>query len=286
MVPDEHTGLPRQRDVWIETRIFGHFPVKVLVSCKHLGRVLNQQDIDHFNGELAGSGAPIGVIYSLNGFNEAAVKKARVLGISCCRIYRNEPADLPEVLIHSWHALMPALTVTVRLPIPQSLEAVTWDEFLQSKYNTERGEMSVIQILKFEIEEKYRAAAFSRGSASTGWSIQFNFPVDESDDALRIQFDGRWIVYQAKIEAHLVVGSYNVTASHFIGTQCTPPVDTQGENPGPGWVLLDPQPELIPSGSLIALFCDMARMLPKHFGRSRLSESKSDKTGHSLSAEA
>lgn len=61
-LPDRDTGHPRQRDVWIEARICGVFPVKVLVSCKRWDRKLNEQDIDAFVGELRSSGAHKGVI--------------------------------------------------------------------------------------------------------------------------------------------------------------------------------------------------------------------------------
>lgn len=95
-IPDVHTRTPRQRDVWIEWSIFNHFPAKALVSCKHYATPLDQQDIDRFNGEFISSGAQVGIIYAKTGFNARALDKARVLGIHCCRLYENEPSEIPN----------------------------------------------------------------------------------------------------------------------------------------------------------------------------------------------
>ena len=86
-IPDADTGLPRQRDVWIEWSLGGHFPVQALVSCKHLSRPLDQQDIDHFRGEMESANAHLGIVYSKSGFRDAAIQKARQLGFHCCRLY-------------------------------------------------------------------------------------------------------------------------------------------------------------------------------------------------------
>ena len=56
MIPDKDTGEPRQRDVWIETKVCDHFPLKILVSCKRYKAKLNQQHLDAFIGELRSSG--------------------------------------------------------------------------------------------------------------------------------------------------------------------------------------------------------------------------------------
>src|SRR4051794_21313108 len=77
MIPDVDTGLPRQRDVWIEARICDHFVVKILVSCKRYSRKVDSQMLDAFIGELLSSGAHKGVIYSLVGFTRGALAKAK-----------------------------------------------------------------------------------------------------------------------------------------------------------------------------------------------------------------
>jgi hypothetical protein len=91
-IPDKDTGDPRQRDVWIETEVMRQFPVRILVSCKRWSTKLDIQDLDAFIGEWRSSGAQVGVVYSLSGFTENALKKATSLGISCCRLFRRSNA--------------------------------------------------------------------------------------------------------------------------------------------------------------------------------------------------
>ena len=85
--------------MWVEWVIAGHFPVKARISCKYWKSPLNQQDIDHFNGEFISSNAQIGIIYARIGFNDQAIEKATKLGFHCCRLYGNEPAGLPKSLV-------------------------------------------------------------------------------------------------------------------------------------------------------------------------------------------
>ena len=53
---------------------------------------------------------------------------------------------------------------------------------------------------------------------------------------------GRWNVYEGRLEAHLLKGSYNFSSGEFIGSLSTPVVDTQSYHPGPGWTLLKAPP--------------------------------------------
>ncbi|MGA1796862.1 MAG: restriction endonuclease, partial [bacterium] len=98
-LPDIHSKTIRQRDVWVEAKVCQHFPVKILISCKRKKRILNQQDIDAFNGERISSGAQLGVIYSFSGFTNNALEKGKTLGISCCMIFDNEPTNIPENIV-------------------------------------------------------------------------------------------------------------------------------------------------------------------------------------------
>lgn len=76
--------------------IFGGLSVlKVLISCKRNKSRKSQQDIDHFSGELMHSGAHMGLLYAHGGFTKPALIKAKALGISCCTLYENQPADMP-----------------------------------------------------------------------------------------------------------------------------------------------------------------------------------------------
>ena len=57
---------------------------------------MDQQDIDAFHGEFISSGAQLGVIYSYSGFGPNAIEKAKVLKISCCRLFEDETPDIPD----------------------------------------------------------------------------------------------------------------------------------------------------------------------------------------------
>ena len=58
---------------------------------------------------------------------------------------------------------------------------------------------------------------------------------------------GFWNIYEGRLEAYLLDGSYNFTSEEFIGSQSGPVIDLQGINPGPNWKLLDevPHPQTV-----------------------------------------
>ena len=96
---DRDTGTPRQCDVWIKTSFGGYWPMSILVSCKDHARKLDIDDIGTFCNEVRSTGAHMGVIYSKAGFTRPALEKAKANSIHCCRLYRNEPADIPISLV-------------------------------------------------------------------------------------------------------------------------------------------------------------------------------------------
>src|SRR5260221_6570923 len=98
-IPDFDTGEPRQRDVWIEVNVCQHIPITILVSCKRYRTKLNEKHIDDFIGEIRSASANKGVLYSFTGFTNQAIAKATRTKISCCRLYDNQPADLPSLLL-------------------------------------------------------------------------------------------------------------------------------------------------------------------------------------------
>src|SRR4051812_19104899 len=42
------TGKSRQVDAWIRTKVLGHFPISIAVSCKDYGRRLDDTHIEDF----------------------------------------------------------------------------------------------------------------------------------------------------------------------------------------------------------------------------------------------
>ena len=196
MLPDMDTGTPRQRDIWIETKVFDHFPLKILVSCKRYSSKLNQQHIDAFVGELLSSGAQKGVIYSLSGFTEPALKKAQVKGISCCRLYQNEIPDLPESLLFDAYLLTPAVhfrPVVLEYSIGQP---ETINELLDLNLPDSNRKISLLDL----IEEKYyeqrkhiRSKARKTGDIPSDWTDSITIKDPRTGTKLIVvEFGGSW----------------------------------------------------------------------------------------------
>lgn len=276
-LPDRDTGRRRQRDVWIEALLFGHFPVKLLVSCKRWKRPLNAKDIDHFVGELGSSGAHKGVIYSRSGFNRSAVEKAKARGICCCRLYQNQPPDLPETLIFHSYCLTPRMSLSLVEPAAPSWGCKTWNDLFDLSFGVEDGPATVLEFLSDQYTKKQAAACAlmqDKRAFPEPWGIEFSV-ISRADGRtpLRIQFGGSWCVYRGNIEAHLLDGSYNVTEGRFTGSQIGPAIDMQGPHPGPGWTLTDTPPEeLTPKMCVMYLTCDARERLLHHFGSTDLPE--------------
>lgn len=248
-LPDAHTGLPRQRDVWIEANLFGHFPVKVLVSCKRWKRVLHEGDIDHFKGEFDSADANLGVIYSKTGFNDAAVEKARKLNFSCCRLYENEPADLPQVVWFNIYCLTPRLDLGLYARIDDEWGCTTWGDVFRLQADTPDRSTTLLD----RLVETYNLCQYSVQETlveekrfPAQWASECRLDA-EGREPLRVRVGGAWNIYAGKVEAHLLAGSYNVTSGEFAGEQAGPTVDTEGEHPGPGWNLIEPPPAEIPA---------------------------------------
>lgn len=229
-LPDVHTGKIRQRDVWIEWKIGNHFPVKALISCKFYNKTLDQQDLDHFNGEFISSGAQIGIIYSKSGFNKNALQKAKVLNFHCCKLYRGEAPEIPEVLILGLAFL---IKTKLRFALTGEMEELnTWKEVLDYK-NSHIRELVIKEITEYQSLNKDRWERVRDGKST----------LLEINDKLKLIVELKDVVYIAKLSSYELKGSYNFSDSSFQGTQSTPSVDTQSDHPGEGWELVQDLPE-------------------------------------------
>ncbi|QDT56660.1 hypothetical protein Pan44_47170 [Caulifigura coniformis] len=273
-LPDTHTGHMRQRDVWIETSLGGLFIVKLLVSCKHYGRVLNELDIDHFNGEFLSSGAHKGVLYSLAGFNPFAIEKAKKLGFCCCRLYEDTPADLPESLVFHSYCLPSRMRLSAVALSGDWNENVTWNDIFTVKLGD--GDKTILDSLtdafaKHE-QKALDAIAWARGFP-TPWAVRITFAsAADPTQSLILELGESWRIFRGNVEAHLLNGSYNVTSDQFIGSQVSPSVDMKGPDPGPGWTLLDKSPEWEATDSILICIprADPKRNLQDSYGCRRV----------------
>lgn len=258
MTPDKDTGRPRQRDVWIETKVLNHFSLKLLVSCKRYKCKINQQHMDAFIGELLSSGANKGVIYSYSGFTEPALEKARAKGISCCRLYQNEVADIPDLLSFNAFLLTPAVHFWAAWLETIDGQPETLGELFALELPTSSGTRITLLDL---VEEKYlakraiiRDQAQSTGDIPEKWndSITLKHP-NTNREMLVIEFGGDWDVYEATLEGYLLNGSYSFTENEFKGQQSFPRVADIGPDPGDVWNKIEELPTEFDEKSVVGV---------------------------------
>ena len=255
--PDAETGAPRQRDIWIETTVCGNILVKILVSCKHYNRKLNQQDIDHFNGEFSSSGANKAVLYSSSGFNDLAIEKARKIGISCLSLFHEDKhGNIPESLVFfDSYCCYPRFFVRV-LWVEGELTA--WEDVLDEPEAALSNESVANWIARKAREIQNLALERCAQAPSTveDWRYQCTWQCDRiQSHRVRFEFGVSWDFYKATLEGHLVSGSYSFTDERFAASVSTPAIDTLGGEPGPGWERVAERP--LRSGNQIALMMDL-----------------------------
>jgi hypothetical protein len=242
-IPDAHTGHPRQRDVWVEWAIGGHFPAKALISCKFWSSKLNEQDIDHFNGEFLSSRANVGVIYSKSGFNDFALEKAEKLNFHCCKLYSNAPAELPrQIVLGLAYHFAPQISLEIKGELPNT-KFSNWGDVFRIPFGEGTVQDAIeSHIIKYHdsnaIQERWRHA-----TAGLAYSISLVI-ADWKPVSIFIGLRDR--VRRARTEYSLLNGSYNFTFGLFTGESATPFIDTQSSDPGPGWEEINTLPETMP----------------------------------------
>jgi hypothetical protein len=271
-LPDQDTGALRQRDVWVEGKLCGLFPIKVLISCKYYKRTLNESDIDHFFGELTGSGADKGVIYSHSGFNKRALDKARKRNISCMKLYENEPPEIPEVLvIPHVYCCYPRFFLNLLWKQDPHGCLRTWSDLFNRPSGEANVDEKVIDFIATTFKQGQQRAlqtVGSEGRLPPNWRFECTFKdPDDPEVFVRIVFAEEWRIFEAKLEAYIVNGSYSFTEKKFVGGIASPLIDTWSSDPGPGWILLDERPSKLESHmSLIFTHGEMRDIITDHFG--------------------
>lgn len=277
-LPDKHTGLLRQRDVWVEA-VVGIFPVKILISCKRLKRKINEQDMDAFVGELQSSGAHKGVVYAYSGFTSPAITKAKVLSISCCKLYQDSPAELPDSLHFVSYCCSQACRLWWKSEAVDQWGKTSFDEVFAIKNQSDDPRTLLEMLLENFSEGEGKAVhhATSTGRFPENWTTSLEIRTEtEEVPPLIISIDGIWKVYKGKLEAHLLNGSYSFTENLFAGSQTSPSIDMKGSHPGPGWELIAEHPAHLQPGVVIAILKggNIRESLLEHFAGKKLSELK------------
>lgn len=245
-VPDRDTGTLRQCDVWINACIGGHWPISILVSCKddkNSRRKLDIGAITTFSGEVQSTGATMGVIYSNVGFTEPAVQKAKANGIACCRLYRNEPGDIPSLIwadqfVCMWRVHHPMIAVDGRV-----LRRITWNDVFNTNVKLPDRTTTLLEVLADQFTESeresietYNRQGWPRDSiCPPGWITKVGLSTDWVDGNVELTLEISCSCYRARLEAVLIDGSYSITNDAFRGQQFGPAINMRADNPGPGW---------------------------------------------------
>jgi hypothetical protein len=272
-LPDRDTKRRRQHDVWVEAKICQHFPVRLLISCKRYGRKLHQGDIDTFIGELLSSRAHKGVIYSYSGFGEAALQKAEVHGICCCRLFQDEPADIPSSLSFTTHyCCTPQIKLTVSpAPLPNCGFA-TWGDLLE--HPLPDGSGLVVEAISMEFKSAESEAVSSAPSASVfpqPFDASVTVPASGSGPPLTLTAHARWKFYRSRLEFVLLAGSYSYSSGDFLGSIHGPWIDRLSMHPGPGWEQIEEPPAELTNASLVILYnADTRSALLQNLGQQPL----------------
>jgi hypothetical protein len=249
--PDRDTGELRQCDVWINANFGGHWPLSILVSCKDHRRKLNSGHIGTFINEVRSTGASTGVIYSRSGFTEPAIRKAKANGLSCCRFYQNEPADLPEILYFQYFACVPQIRLS---PISDFFDdsIQTWNDL----FSVNLKNCSILEKLcSTFIETEERAVKESKNLKFFPNDYKFGLPLysDESGEKFEITGFIHWKKYRALTEATLLNGSYCVSNNIFHGTQMGPRIYLKGQPLDQSWIEIDSFDIVLPEKHVIAV---------------------------------
>ena len=255
-LPDRDTTRRRQRDVWIEAKICQLYPVHLLISCKRYKRTLHQGDIDAFVGELLSSRAHKGVIYSYSGFTVAAIEKAEAHGISCCKLFQNEPADIPSALSFTTHYCCASQIQLIVSPVPSLASGLaTWGDLLNLPF-PESTDLVVDAIgIAFKSAEQEAVTEIPRASVfPRPFEASIAVPPCAPRPALTLTARGKWKFYRSRLEFVLLNGSYSYSSGDFVGSIHGPWIDRLSTHPGPGWEQIDQSPQELTNASLIVLY--------------------------------
>ena len=248
-VPDADTKTMRQCDVWINAKLGGHFPLHILVSCKDHTKKLHVGDIGAFRDEIRSTGASTGIIYSKSGFTRQALEKAQASGIVCCRLYQNQPAEMPVLTGIESFIFSPEAKIALVNKL-DDLTFKTWGSILSLK---ESGEYlyDLIEEKFFDAEKKAVENQFENYPKE--WELNLKIIPDNPKLEIEIKILGTWKLYKAKNDAILYNGSHSILNNSFRGTITTPQVNLRKEDPGNDWIEITDKRFVFPKNKILTI---------------------------------
>jgi hypothetical protein len=269
-IPDKDTGELRQVDAWVVANIGGHIPVSILISCKDYKRKLNVSHIETFLSEINSTSASTGVIYSSSGFSSAALKKAKVNGISCCQLFRGKPVSLPPKLFFNSYVCKPRLALILDKTTKEKLYnkgVISWDKLLEIKVKKDITLLEAIDRAYINAEKEAISIKNLKNMLPPDWETTIRFSeIDNENDVYTIKIKVLWAIFQGKAECHLFNGSYCFTNNAYLGNMKGPAIDTYDFHPGSSWFEVKRGSQL-PKANTVAIFlqADIKKTLETYF---------------------
>lgn len=264
-VPDRDSGSLRQCDVWINASFGGHWPLSILVSCKDHTRRLDIGNIGTFCDEVRSTRANFGVVYSSSGFTRPALDKAKANGIACCRLYRNEPANIPDSFMFEHFACTPQIQLSLQRA-DDAPKLKIWNELFDLAVD-DRTVLDVVVSKYMESENRSMENGMKLKSFPPDWQETLGFTSNGDAQRLTVGVIGSWKRYRARVDATLVAGSYCLSNESFQGNIIGPAIALQGKNIGDAWTEVDNDDFALPEKHVLAILqADVRTILRKEIG--------------------
>lgn len=225
-VPDRDTGKMRQVDVWVVCQALGNITLRVLISCKDHDRALDIGEVEQFASEIQSTGATNGVLYGRSGFTKGALEKARKRNISCCRLFDNQPPELPSEQLIDTYVAVPVHRVLAEVP-DERPEGLRWSEVLREPQDvTGNRRCSTSQCVSFlcflmvqPSETETPAAPGPQDRIET-----CDIAGTELHPPFQLHFALTWRWFRAGMDVLRLTGSFNSTEGSFVGKATVGPV--------------------------------------------------------------
>lgn len=261
-VLDRDTGTPRQVDGWITLRpLGGHVAVSMLVSCKDHARPIDIQGVESCSAEMRSTGAAYGILYSRSGFSESAIAKGRALNIACCKLFTNQPPEVPAELFVEVFAAYPCYTMTAQARGEYDRQ-LRWHHFLKHPFLADPS----IRYPAAHAICMTMSALFQRAASSTSAATGHDSLIEQIEvrEAAFPPFDVHlaldWAWYTCKLNAYRISGSINYTDGAFTGSTTFPLLPLDRAPPSTQWTPCPPP--VAPTSSLRHTLTVIAFPLP------------------------
>ena len=271
-VLDRDTGTPRQCDVWINAKFGDHFPISILVSCKDHGRKLDVGDIGSFCNEVHSTGASTGVIYARAGFTKPALAKAKINGLSCCRLYLDEPGELPESVAMTCFLSNPRIGIAAKalVGVPCAAVGISFNEIFNIPTNLPNGERGIILDLVLECFYGFSHRSIMEAKEADRlpreWVQQLRLYSPERQLFCAFVLQGSWKHYRGLAKATLLNGSYCLTDNSYLGWLASPNIHVHDANPGEEWERIDEDTPFPTNALIIPMEREIRPLVIEYFG--------------------